>query len=61
MKRKKTNIICVTEVEICLTAGLCIFTINLCGQHPHLTERRYSFLMSQSYLIVESKQQTRLN
>lgn len=44
MKRKKTNIIYVTEVEICLTAGLCISTINLSGQHLHLTERRYSFL-----------------
>lgn len=59
MKRKKTNIIYVTEVEIFLTAGLCISTIKWSASS--FKERRHSFWMSQSYLIVASKQQRKLN
>lgn len=53
MKRKKTNIRYVAEDKIWLTAGLCVFTINLTGCHPHLAERSQSILKSQPVLIVK--------
>lgn len=48
MKRKKTNIIYVTEVEIFLTAGLCISTIKWSASS---FDRKKTFILNVSVVF----------